>query len=70
MMYDLCGAIMDFESGQLDDAGTLVLFSNLIKSGQAWSLQGSYGRYARALITGGYITDGGDLTEKAEELNV
>ncbi len=34
-MSDLVGAIMDFEGGQLDDAGILVLFSGLIKSGQA-----------------------------------
>ena len=66
--YDVVGAIMDFEDGSLDDAGTLELFSHLIKTGQAWQLQGSYGRAATSLIEGGYITPEGDLTELAEAL--
>lgn len=66
--YDVVGAIMEFEDGTLDDQGILELFSHLVKSGQAWSLQGSYGRAARNLIEGGYLTPEGDLTEQAEAL--
>lgn len=66
--YDVVGAIMDFEDGSLDDAGTLELFSHLVKTGQAWQLQGSYGRAASGLIAGGYLTPEGDLTELAEAL--
>jgi hypothetical protein len=67
-MSDLVGQIIAFEEGELDDAGTLELFSELIKSGMAWSLQGSYGFFAAELIKGGYITPEGEITEYAREL--
>lgn len=54
--YDLVGNIMAFESGELTDAEVITLFSVLIKSGQAWSLQGMYGRAAQGLIDAGLIT--------------
>ena len=66
--YDVVGAIMEFEDGTLDTQGTLELFSHLIKTGQAWQLQGSYGRAASSLIEGGYLTPEGELTELAEAL--
>ncbi len=52
---DIVGKIMDFESGDLDDAGTLELFQELVNSGMAWQLQGHYGRMAQHLINEGYI---------------
>ena len=42
--------IIDFECGLLDDTGVLELFAELISNGMAWTLQGSYGRTASALI--------------------
>ena len=42
--------IISYECGELDSKGILELFSELIKTGQAWSLQGHYGRTAKALI--------------------
>jgi len=48
--------IMAFESGELDKEGVLELFQELIDSGLAWQLQGSYGRIARNLIEAGYCT--------------
>ena len=48
---DTVNALMDFEDGTLDDAGTLELFSHLITTGMAWNLQGSYGRMAQGLST-------------------
>jgi len=52
-------AIMDYEDGQLDEAGILKLFSLLIQDGSAWTLQGHYGRTARALIDAEYISEDG-----------
>jgi hypothetical protein len=46
--------IMAFESGDLDFEATIELFQELIDSGLAWQLQGSYGRTARALIDEGW----------------
>ena len=51
--------IIDFECGLLDDTGVLELFAELISSGTAWKLQGSYGRTASALIDAGYISEDG-----------
>ena len=46
--------IIAFENGELDDQQTISFFQQLIDSGMAWSLQGSYGRMALALIEEGY----------------
>lgn len=62
--YDVVGAIIEFESGQLDDDGVLRLFSELVKSGMAWSLQGSYGRAAQRLIDGGYLSPEGEILKE------
>ena len=54
--------IIDFECGLLDDTGVLELFAELISNGMAWTLQGSYGRTASALIDAGYIATDGNIT--------
>lgn len=46
--------IIAFEQGDLDEDDTIELFQELIDSGLAWQLQGSYGRMANALIQNGY----------------
>ena len=46
--------IMAFESGELDEGDIIELFQELIDSGLAWQLQGSYGRMAQNLIEAGY----------------
>lgn len=53
---DTVDAIMAFESGELDQEATLELFQELVNSGLAWKLQGSYGRTAAALIKAGLVT--------------
>ena len=58
---DLVGLIMDYESGELKAEDTLVLFGELIRTGQAWTLQGHYGRQATALIEAGYISKSGEV---------
>jgi hypothetical protein len=67
-MADLVGQIMEYEMGTLSDQETVELFSELVKTGMAWNLQGAYGRAAQALIEGGIITPEGEITEHAHEL--
>lgn len=53
---DQVSQIMAFESGELDEDETIALFQNLIDTGLAWQLQGSYGRAAMNLIEAGRCT--------------
>lgn len=55
--YDALDQLMAYEAGDLDDDATIVLFQHLVDTGQAWSLQGHYGRTARALIDAGHVTE-------------
>jgi hypothetical protein len=48
--------IIAYEQGYLTDEESIELFQNLINSGLAYQLQGSYGRTADALIDSGYCT--------------
>ena len=58
----LIDKIIAYESGELRAEDTLELFAELIKTGQAWTLQGSlYGRPAKALIEQGYISKTGKI---------
>jgi hypothetical protein len=55
-MMDLVDKIIAHEQGDLDETATIALFQELVNSGQAWQLQGSYGRTARKLIDAGLVT--------------
>ncbi|MFI5863535.1 hypothetical protein [Streptomyces sp. NPDC051546] len=65
-MKDLAIDIMSFEEGELDQRATLDLFATLIRSGMAWTLQGSYGRTANWLIAEGWISQRGEVTDAGE----
>jgi hypothetical protein len=58
---DITDKIIEFEMGDLSGSETLELFSELIRTGMAWSLQGIYGWTARALIEQGLIDDYGTI---------
>lgn len=58
---DRVDLIMAFEAGEATDEEVLTLFADLIKTGDAWTLQGSYGRMAQALIESGLISKSGEL---------
>lgn len=51
--------IMRYEDGQMDEEEMIEFFQELIDSGLAWQLQGSYGRTAAALIKAGVCQKGG-----------
>jgi hypothetical protein len=48
--------IIAYEQGELSEDKIIELFQKLVNSGQAWSLQGHYGRTATALIEAGLVT--------------
>jgi hypothetical protein len=54
---DLVGQIIDFENGDMGQEETVRFFQGLIDSGVAWTLQGSYGRIAKALIDAGHCKE-------------
>jgi hypothetical protein len=49
--------IIAYEQGELDEEGIIDMFQQLINSGLAWEMQGSYGRTAKALIDAGYCVE-------------
>jgi hypothetical protein len=53
--FNLTDRIVAFEEGELTDLEIYELFQQLIDSGAAWQLQGSYGRTAARLIMTGRI---------------
>lgn len=54
--YDVVGAIMAFEDGEMTEDEMIELFQHLVNTGMAWQLQGFYGRTAAALIEAGLVT--------------
>jgi hypothetical protein len=50
--------IIRYESGEMSEEETVDFFQELIDTGLAWKLQGSYGRMAQALIAAGYCVPG------------
>ena len=61
---DLVDQIMEYESGMLSDPETLEMFSEMVRSGTAWSLQGHYGRTATSLIEDGWLNRDGDILKE------
>ena len=58
---DYLDLLIRYEQDEVTEDEAITLFQHLIDTGQAWSLQGHYGRTASALIDAGYCTaPGGD----------
>lgn len=52
---DMVAKVMAFEAGEMQTKEEIInFFQELIDTGLAWQLQGSYGRAAQALINEGY----------------
>ena len=60
--------IIAYEQGELNDQEVVCLVADLVRSGMAWSLQGSYGRTANALIKEGWIDREGNVSLAVLEL--
>lgn len=58
-------AMYAWERGELAEADTIRLFSELVASGDAWKLQGFYGRFAAGLIETRWLTSAGAITSTA-----
>lgn len=54
----LSGAVIAYESGALNEEQVQRLFQHLVDTGLAWTLQGSYGRTAQAMIEAGLLDYG------------
>jgi len=57
---DIVNSIMDYESGDMSQKEEILFFQQLIDTGLAWTLQGSYGRTAIRLIEAGLCTEKGN----------
>jgi len=64
---NLTDRIIAYEQDELNDVETIHLFSELVKNGMAWSLQGHYGRTAAGLIEAGYLEQDGTINEEKLE---
>lgn len=56
--------LIEFEDGSLNANDTLILFSDLVKSGMAYQLQGFYGRTAHTLIKNGWLDNNGQILKQ------
>lgn len=55
---DIVSSIIRFESGEMGSEEEVIeFFQELVDSGLAWQLQGSYGRLAQRLIENGLVID-------------
>ncbi len=66
MGTDLIGDIIAFENGELEDQEVVDLFQKLIDNGQAWTMQGMYGRTATILIDRGLCHVKGENYESVD----
>jgi hypothetical protein len=61
--YTACSIVEGFSGEDHTAVEYLEAWAYLIKTKQAWRLQGWYGRSAQAYIEAGYITKEGEVTK-------
>lgn len=61
MEIDLTDLIIDYENGDLNLTQEIILFGKLVETGQAWTLQGHYGRLAMEMIDLEFISKDGKV---------
>lgn len=65
--YPMVDKIIAYESGELTDNNEILeLFSELLKSGTIYGLQGSYQRTASDLVANGYLSIKGEILKEIE----
>jgi hypothetical protein len=64
-MPDLAAIIIAFENDELDEDAVIALFSDLVRTGLCWQLQGFYGRSAATLIQNGVLDEEGNILDEA-----
>jgi len=62
-MKDITSRIIEYEGGGMLFIDTIELFSDLIKTGLVWSLQGSYGRMAMKFIEMKILDEQGNINQ-------
>jgi saccharopine dehydrogenase-like NADP-dependent oxidoreductase len=68
MNATLANRIVEYESGEMCLKEQVKLFSDLVKSGVAYTLQGIYGRTAKRMIAHGLFDEKGVINqEKLDE---
>ncbi len=67
---DTVDLMIRYECGELVFSEQVQLFAELIKSGQVWNLQGSYGRIARYYIDADLISTKGVVNNQILRLYV
>lgn len=65
---NLVDYIVAYETGEIDAQDAFELFSYLVKTGQVWRMQGSYGRNAARLIDAGILDAEGNILVSAEAI--
>lgn len=61
--------IIRYEEGEMTPEEEKRFFAKLIKSGDAWRLQGFYGRTAQAYIDSGQIDSKGRIKRKMRDVS-
>lgn len=62
-MKDITSRIIEYEGGGMLFIDVIELFSDLIKTGLVWSLQGSYGRMAMKFIEMKILDEQGNINQ-------